>query len=105
MITFSKKHSFKLVSKALKPDNKQRVNIGKATSNEEDVLFDIYVNDLGQVMLDPVKLVPAHEAWVFKNKKAMESIKKGLNDSSKKKTKYLGSFSKYIETSVSDKTK
>lgn len=97
MISFSKKHSFKLVRKALKPDNKHRVNIGKALPNKEEMLFDIYVNDLGQVMLDPVKLVSAHEDWLFKNKKAMESIKKGLNDSSKGKTKHLGSFSKYIE--------
>ncbi|PWU04586.1 MAG: hypothetical protein C5B43_04375 [Verrucomicrobia bacterium] len=97
MITINKKHPFKLVSKALKPDNKKRVNIGKATSDKEDLLFDVYVNDMGQVMLDPVKLVPAHEAWIFENKKAMQSIKKGLDEAHKGKAKYLGSFSQYIE--------
>lgn len=97
MITINKKHPFKLVAKALKPDNKKRVNLGKATSDNEDLLFDVYVNDMGQVMLDPVKIVPAHEAWIFENKKAIESIKRGLNEAHKGKTKYLGSFSPCIE--------
>jgi len=97
MLTNNTNHPFKLIAKALKPDNKKRVAIGKASSAQEDVLYDVYINDLGQVMLDPVKTIPAYETWLFENKKALKSVKKGLSDSKKGNTKHLGSFSKYAK--------
>lgn len=89
-------HPFKRIAKALKPDERNRISITKILS-EDDVLYDVYVNDLGQVMLDPVITIPACEAWVFKNKDVRESIERGLDESHQGKTKYLGSFAKYAK--------
>ncbi len=96
MLTNQKNHPFKLIAKAAKPDAKKRISVAKA-SFLEGALYDVYVNDLGQVMLDPVETVPASEAWLFKNKKARESVKRGLSESGKGKTKDLGSFAKYAK--------
>lgn len=89
-------HPFKLIAKALKPDERNRISITKALP-EDDILYDIYINDLGQIMLDPVITVPACEAWIFKNKDVKDSIEKGLNESHQGKRKYLGSFAKYAK--------
>jgi len=54
--------------------------------------YNIYRNSLGQIMLDPVKAVPAYETWLFGNKPALASGKRGLKDSAAGRTKNLGSF-------------
>ena len=38
-----------------------------------------------------------HEEWLFENKEALSSVKKGMEQSSRKETVYKGSFAKYIE--------
>lgn len=88
-------HPFKCVAEALKVDAKSRINITKALLLQKDVLYNVYVNDMGQIMLDPVETVPIYEAWLFKNKEAKESLERGLEESSKNKTKYLGSFARH----------
>lgn len=89
-------YPFKRVAKALKPDERNRICIGKILS-EEEVLYDVYTNDLGQIILDPVVTIPVCEAWIFKNKDVMDSIERGLKESKEGKTKYLGSFAKYAK--------
>ena len=42
-----------------------------------------------------VAKIPANKAWLFKNKKALASIKRGLKQSTKKRTINLGSFANY----------
>jgi len=43
------------------------------------------------------KKIPFREQWIYKNKKALESVKKGLKQSGKGKVTYLGDFSQYLE--------
>jgi hypothetical protein len=57
----------------------------------------MYVNNLGQIILDPRKTVPAHEAWIFEDRKILASVKRGLKQAGQGKTKSLGSFAKYAE--------
>jgi hypothetical protein len=35
-------------------------------------------NEVGQILLDPVKSVPAYEAWVWENEQRIASIKRGI---------------------------
>ncbi|HMY56475.1 MAG TPA: hypothetical protein PKH78_09210 [Candidatus Obscuribacter sp.] len=35
-------------------------------------------NEIGQILLDPVKSVPAYEAWVWENPDRIASIKRGI---------------------------
>lgn len=81
---------FELVTEMQKPDAKKRLSIGHAM--EDAAAYNIYRNSLGQIVLDPVKAVPVYEAWLFENKNALASVKRGLADSAAGRTKNLGSF-------------
>jgi hypothetical protein len=59
---------------AVKPDAKHRVVL-KGPAHE---LYRVYRNEAGQILLDPQVLIPAREAWLFKNKKALASVRRGL---------------------------
>ena len=45
---------------------------------------------------DPTE-IPAREAWLYKNKKALESVRQGLRDAKAGKVHDLGDFTKYID--------
>ena len=47
-------------------------------------------------MLDPVKAVPAYEAWLFENKPALAAVKRGLAESAAGRTKKRGSFGSHV---------
>jgi len=89
-----KNQQFEFVASGLAPDSKKRVSLSKALA-DASVTFNIYVNKLGQIVLDPQKAVPAHEAWLFADKKALASIKRGLKQAASGKTRSLGSFANF----------
>jgi hypothetical protein len=41
--------------------------------------------------------MPDRELWLFKNKKALLSVRAGLKESAEGKTRSRGSFSKYLK--------
>jgi hypothetical protein len=88
-----KNQQFEFVASGLAPDGKKRVSLSKALT-DASVTFDIYVNKLGQIVLDPQKAIPTHEAWVFEDKKALASLKRGLKQAAHGKIRSLGSFAK-----------
>lgn len=61
-----------------KPDSKNRVTLGKVPVKAHH--YRIYVNEAGQIILDPQMSIPASEMWLFKNKKALRSVVRGLAD-------------------------
>ena len=87
---------FTLVTEIQKPDAKKRLSIGQAME-EPAAAYNIYRNSLGQIMLDPVKAVPVYEAWLFENKKALASVRRGLADSAAGRSKNLGSFASHTD--------
>lgn len=87
---------FTLVTEIQKPDAKKRLSIGQAME-EAAAAYNIYRNPLGQIVLDPVKAVPVYETWLFENKGALASVKRGLADSAAGRTKNLGSFAAHAE--------
>jgi|SRR5271167_343337 len=86
---------FELVVESQKPDSKKRLSIGQAVM--AGAAYAIYRNSLGQIVLDPVVTIPASEAWLFKNKKALASVKRGLEDSAAGRTHNLGSFAAHAK--------
>ena len=89
-----KNQQFEIVAQGMAPDGKKRLSLSKALA-DVGVTFNIYVNKLGQIVLDPQKTVPAHETWVFKNKPALASLKRGLKQVATARGEYLGSFAKH----------
>ena len=43
----------------------------------------VYVNIHGEILIRPMVEIPASEAWLFKNKEALASVKRGLEQSEK----------------------
>lgn len=64
--------------KETEPDNKKRISLGSAAATEAGVRYRVLKNELGQILLDPVKSVPAYEAWVWENPDVIASIKRGV---------------------------
>lgn len=87
---------FKLVTEHQKPDSKKRLSIGMAVE-ESQAAYNIYRNAQGQIILDPVKAIPVHEAWLYENKEALKSVRRGLADSAAGRTRYLGSFASHAD--------
>jgi len=68
-------------------DDRNRLTLGELPKGSKRVR--IYKNDRGEVLLRPVVEIPASEAWLFQNKEAFESVKKGLRDASEGKISKL----------------
>jgi hypothetical protein len=60
--------------KETEPDNRNRVNLGAAVKTPPGVRYKVKQNDQGQILLDPVKSVPAYEAWFHTDPKRVESF-------------------------------
>jgi len=93
--TIIKNSEFELVTEFAQPDAKKRVSLGSALSGA--TAYNIYRNPLGQLILDPVKTVPASEMWLYENPQALASVKQGLKESAEGKSVYRGSFAKHAK--------
>lgn len=63
------------------PDSKNRVVLTPALSNGEHVDgFNIFLNDSGEIKLEPVVKIPAKEAWLYKNPEALASVDRGIKN-------------------------
>lgn len=85
---------FQLVAEFIKPDKKKRITLGAASLLDQEGGFNVYLNKAGQIILDPVRTVPASEEWLYKNKKALASVKKGLAESAAGDVHHLGSMTR-----------
>lgn len=63
------------------PDSKNRVVLTPGLSNGEHVDgFNVFLNDSGEIKLEPVVKIPAKEAWLYKNPEALASVDRGIKD-------------------------
>ena len=97
MPTFAvlKDADFQLISEFAQPDAKKRLSLGAALSDA--TAYNIYRNPLGQLILDPVKAIPASELWLYENPQALASVKEGLRESAEGKSVYRGSFARHAK--------
>jgi hypothetical protein len=90
-----KNTDFQLITEFAQPDAKKRITLGEALRGA--TAFNIYRNPLGQLILDPVKTVPASELWLYENQQALASVKQGLRESAEGKTVDRGSFAGFAQ--------
>jgi len=82
----------------VKVDSKSRITLGKKRIGQKAVIYKVYSNSIGQIILDPQVTIPAYEEWLFKNKKAAKMVKAGLEDARKGHlVKSREDYSKYID--------
>jgi len=87
--------SFRRVTDYIKLDDRKRVGLGGARSLKDSTAYSVYENEAGQIILDPVRLVPESEIWLFKNKKALAAVRKGIEQAGRGEVHDLGSFAQY----------
>ena len=90
-----KNTDFQLVSEFAQPDAKKRLSLGEALHGA--TAFNIYRNPLGQLILDPVKTIPASEMWLYENPEALRSVKQGLREAAEGKSVDRGSFASFAK--------
>ena len=80
-------------------DNKQRVCLTRVLSKKERDSFSsfrIYRQE-GKIVLEPVAQVPEKDHWIYKDRKALASLMKGIKDAEEGRLHDLGSFAEYAE--------
>jgi len=82
-------------SRVVRPDNKGRILLGELAKGISS--FRVFIDDEQRIILEPFAEIPAREKWLFENKKSLASVMRGLQQSKNKKTKSLGSFSKFTQ--------
>ena len=70
--------NWQYTGKETEPDSKNRVSLGTVIRTPPGVRYRVMHNEVGQILLDPVKSVPAYEAWVWENEERIASIKRGI---------------------------
>lgn len=84
-------------AKRVRLDSKGRIALGKFVP-EGVTGFEVSAQDDGSLVLSPTVEIPAREAWLFKNKKALTSVKRGLKQAADGKTTTGGvDFEKYVD--------
>jgi len=79
-----KNSDFQKVASSVKPDAKNRVLL-KKNLLKEGTTYHIYINRIGQIVLDPQASIPAYEAWLFNNIDAISSVRRGFSDAAQGK--------------------
>ena len=91
-----KDEQFQEVTEA-RVDAKRRVTLGRVVDSHVSG-FRIYRNAHGQIILDPLVAIPAHEAWLFQDKRAAGLVQRGLDDARHGRlSKAKEDFSKYVK--------
>ena len=85
-------------------DNKQRVSLSSVLSKEESLNYDLFriYREGGKIVLEPVAIVPEKDHWIYKEKKSLDSLMKGIKDAEEGRLHDLGSFAKYAKESSED---
>lgn len=79
MATIIKDTKFTKIADSVKPDAKKRVVLSKIDM-PDGITYHVYLNNIGQIILDPQVTIPASEAWLFNNPEALELVQQGLAD-------------------------
>ncbi|MDO8472447.1 MAG: hypothetical protein Q7T05_01375 [Dehalococcoidia bacterium] len=82
------------IADSVKLDAKRRVLLPKVNARD-GVTYHVYMNRIGQIILDPQVSVPVSEAWLFEDKDLLASIDNGMADSAKGRIVKRGSFAGY----------
>ncbi|HEX9407344.1 MAG TPA: hypothetical protein VF975_08515 [Thermoanaerobaculia bacterium] len=89
--------SLRLVARNVRPDTRKRIALGRAIEDLDESTFNIYRDETGRIILEPLVSIPASEAWLYQNKKALQSVRRGLQEAADGKATRAGSFAQYVD--------
>ena len=79
MVTIIKDDGLRKIAEGVKPDTRRRVILPKDMVRA-GIMYHMYTNSSGQIILDPQVTIPASEAWLFNNPDALALVQRGLAD-------------------------
>lgn len=88
---------YRLIARDVRPDSRKRVALGRALDDLGDASFNVYKDAEGRIILEPHVSIPASEAWLFRNTKAIDSVRRGLEEAVAGKAKSGRSFAQFAE--------
>lgn len=78
-------------------DARKRITLTRLLLEGEEVSsFEAY-REGDKIILIPMTEIPASELWLYKNKEALASVKRGLSST---KTRDRGSFAKHVDDEI-----
>jgi hypothetical protein len=80
--------------RTVRPDAKGRITLGKFAEGVSG--FNVSLDRDNRIILEPLVEIPAHEAWLFKNKTALKQLTQGIKQAKENNLHDLGSFSKHL---------
>ncbi len=83
-----------MADQMLRLDSKNRITLSKLLIFGSVSSVQASTLENGDIVLKPMVEIPANERWLYENKDALESVKRGLAQT---ETEDLGSFAKYAE--------
>ncbi|NJM62243.1 MAG: hypothetical protein HC849_21850 [Oscillatoriales cyanobacterium RU_3_3] len=90
---------FWILKKLISTDSQGYLSLNLEPKSTE---YRVFVNEAGQILLDPVTNIPDREQWLWQNPEALASIKCGLTQAAKGEVHYLGNFSEYADLEIED---
>ena len=91
--------NFREIKKIVRTDNQGRLMIGQEVKSKK---YRVLINDVGQILLDPIKNIPERELWLWKNHGAFASLERGLKQAASREVQDLGSFAQYGDLEIDD---
>lgn len=76
------------------PDGRGRLTLGPAA---RDADCRVFVNEQGQILLDPVVPIPASEVWLWENPALRASMERALQQAEHGDFEDLGSFARFVD--------
>ncbi len=90
---------FREIKDDVHADIRGRLTLGAVAKEKK---YKVFVNDMGQILLDPVVSIPERELWLWQNAEALASVNRGLNQSAARQGRSLGSFAQYADLEIDD---
>jgi len=78
----------------LRPDSKGRITLGKLAEGVSSYRARRQLD--GKIVLEPFVEIPAEERWLWENKEALQSVRKGIADLKAGRLTKM-SFKKYLK--------
>jgi hypothetical protein len=93
----SSSSALRLVARDVRPDSRRRIALGRALESLDEASFNVYRDERGRIVLEPLVSIPASEVWLFNNRKALDAVRRGLKEAAEGKATRAGSFAEYAD--------
>lgn len=91
--------NFQEIKHSSRADDRGRLTVGAVAKKKN---YRVMINQLGQILLDPIVNIPEREIWLWKNQSALSSLKQGLEEAKAGKMQHYGSFAEYADLDLTD---